>query len=604
MIELGRESKIWPHVRKMLAAGAYVDSANLLISQFGKRENNAQPLIKTDDVAIRVLREFLQNLLFAGRFDSAAQLLWGPEQLWVEQKFSAMIWEQVPEHSETIILGAGSVGKTYTVSAWLFLDYLMDPMWTSLKVVSVTKKHAETNAFSSIQKFAKSSLIPLGLEMTSSLVTANPEDKRQGIQLVAIPKGENGAGRLQGMHPVPRPNHPKLGTQSRIRVLLDEAEEVPQGVWKDIDNVLTSKEGPDKIKIVAAANPRKREGNLLVRAEPKKGWSQLDEEYDIHWRSKLGWNVLRFDAAKCENVIEKKTIYPGLQTWDGYRRYLLMEGSPEYWTMARGMPPPQGSIPTVMSPMVVDKSKGTFIFTGATIYISATDLAFTGVDSVVTGIGKYGVASGWRDWEGNITMFDKARVGLEVVDVFEMEKKPTPELSLDIIQNAKLMNIPPTRLALDRTGNGQGVYDLVKGSYGNIFGISFGEGPTNNKILEDDILKPKDRFHKVNSEMAFAVAYWAEAGFVKFGQKTDLQSWEGEFTDRRYRVRSDKIEVEKKEDYKARTGRTSPDRADVVGMLIHLVRVRHSIRAYIMEENLRKGETGSVSSLDILEGLE
>jgi len=598
------DDPFWPHLRKMLRAEAYIDTSKVLANNFGGTKAGWMPP-STRVGAVRLLRSWIQAVLLAGHYKVAGQVLWGDDNLWVDQRFSMQIWEKVPKYGEIMILGAGSVGKTYGLAAWNVLDFIVDPLWTSVKVVSVTQKHAEANAFANMSKFLSSSAIPLGMNLTASMLTANPTDKRHGISLIAIPKGDKGVGRLQGMHTVPRPMHPKFGTQSRIRVLMDEAEEIPEGVWKDIDNVLTGKEGTDRIKVMASANPRRREGQFLRRAEPVKGWRDLDLEEDEFWISKQNWAVLRFDGAKCENVVEKKLLYAGLQTWDGYKRYLMMDGSPEYFTMARGAPPPQGSIPTVCSPVILDQARGSYIFVGATTYVSATDLAFTGVDAVVTAIGKYGMANGYKNWDGTVVKFEKQRMVLEVVDVFEMEKKPTEEISADIISNARLMNIDADKLALDRTGNGQGTYDVTKSAYGNILGISFGEKPSKKRILEDDKMSPQDRFHKVNSEMAFAVSYWAEAGFLKFAAKTDVDKWDYEITDRRYVVRSNKIEVESKDNYKARTGRGSPDRADSVGMLLHLVRMRESIRAYILEKNMRTGvEKGYTSEIDQLEGLE
>ena len=104
-------------------------------------------------------------------------------------------------------------------------------------------------------------------------------------------------------------------------MVLDEAEEVPVGVWEGINNILSTADSDSykgHIKIFGASNPRDRTSDFAQRCEPKDGWGSVDCEDDFEWESREGYHVLRLDAARCENVIEKRIVYAGLQTYQGF----------------------------------------------------------------------------------------------------------------------------------------------------------------------------------------------------------------------------------------------------------------------------------------------
>src|ERR1019366_1724696 len=140
------------------------------------------------------------------------------------------------------------------------------------------------------------------------------------IRGVIIPKGNTKkAGRLQGGHRRPRLTpHPVFGPLSRLFIFLDEIENIPAGVWQDIDNVLSEIEtGGHGFKIFGAYNPTNATDEVGKRAEPPFGYADLDEDAHFRWKSARGWDVLRLDGERCENVIQGKIIYPGLQTREG-----------------------------------------------------------------------------------------------------------------------------------------------------------------------------------------------------------------------------------------------------------------------------------------------
>jgi hypothetical protein len=271
-------------------------------------------------------------LLSKNAYAEAATLLWGKELFTVEPASVRMIWEELPKNCEVAIMGAGSTGKTYSVGVWLLLDWIRDPEYTCIKVLSVTQEHAKRNVFAQMKNLHRNAIVPLpGIAQERSIQVGS--DDKQGIHLVPIPAGDDGKGRLRGFHPVPRGTiHPQFGSLTRIRVILDEAEEIPQGVWEDVDNILGNKDGVETIKVIAASNPKDVNSKFGQLCEPVGGWDGENMDFSERWSSRLGWRTLHIDGSKCENVIEKKLIYPGLLTWEGYSKYLLLpEGSPSYY---------------------------------------------------------------------------------------------------------------------------------------------------------------------------------------------------------------------------------------------------------------------------------
>ena len=288
--------------------------------------------------AKRVVLEFVQHLLDHDHFEAAATILWGQSVYDWKPKSSKDTWRCLFDYDKVLIQGAGAMGKTFGAAAWFLLDWMRDPHYTCIKVVSLTAEHAQRNVFAAIKKFYTTALVKPEFEGAETLVKsiqAN-NDSKNGIHLVAVPKGDSGTGTLRGFHPSPRSGkpHPIWGKMSRTHVVLDEAEEVPAGVWEGLQNILSAADtegAKGRIKIFGASNPKDRTSEFGKRCEPARGWGSVDCEDDFEWESRDGWHVLRLDAARCENVIERKIVFAGLQTNEGYTAYEAKGRTAEYF---------------------------------------------------------------------------------------------------------------------------------------------------------------------------------------------------------------------------------------------------------------------------------
>lgn len=226
--------------------------------------------------------------------------------------------------------------NSFTPAAWSVLWWTHDPRYTSVKVISVTASHAAANLLSTIKLFHSSAAIKLPGRVMHLSIDNGDGDDRSSIQQVALPTGTDIKGRLRGFHPVLRPYHRLFGHKTRVAALIDEGEDAPHGVWEGIDNMLSTETSDGiHIKVVSGTNPKKRESPFAQRCEYPGGWQNFDLETSEEWDGPeaLGkWRVIRLDAAKSENVLQKKEVFPGMMTYEGYTSYLRKgTNAPDYY---------------------------------------------------------------------------------------------------------------------------------------------------------------------------------------------------------------------------------------------------------------------------------
>ncbi len=556
---------------------------------------------------------YAQFLISKRYFIPAAILLWGPELFTPEPQCTKLVWKALTNHSKNLIQGGGSLSKSYSGAVYFALDWLDDPAWTCLKVMSVTGEHAKRNIFANIKNLLQSTIVKLpGVVIKSESIQINDDDK-QGIHLVTIPTGDDGKGRLRGFHPVPRTGdeHPKFGRLSRIGVLLDEAEEIPGGVWEDINNILlTETQDNSRVKIFAATNPKDRTSKFGEYAEPKDGWASLDIDSSESWDSSRGWRVTRLDGAKCENVAQRKLIYEGLQTIEGFENLLkLGENNPEYFTMGRGWFPEASAQVVIINEQLFAKAKGYYTFSGPTVAAAGVDMAFDGNDSVIFTLLRHGSAVGWTDARGEFQKFKDERRVIQIEQQFVLEKRDTIEQSKAIIKLCEEVFVKPRWLSTDRTGNGTGVHDALCSMFGpEVFGIMFGWSATDTRILDDDSHQCSEIYHDIVTEMSFAVRRFIETDLIKLNPGINWNQLERETVPRRYSQQGRGIlRIESKRDFKKRNSGNSPDRFDSLIIAVHGVRMNEGISGKMVEnpKQIKKSSSqqqhGVVDVLDFLD---
>lgn len=522
----------------------------------------------------------------------ASGMLWTPKQFTTAPASVKSIWNLFDQTCTGIIMSAGSMGKSYSLGARLFLEWVRDPAWTTVKVIGPTEQHLEENLFSHLVSLHQSATLPMPGEVGDLFIGLDRRNRISSISGQTIPVGKTKkSGRLQGIHPKPRPEaHPTHGDLSRIFILIDEWENVPTGIFGDIDNLMSNMaEGSTgNTKIICCYNPADITHEVAKRAEPEKGWENFDIENDYKWKSKRGWDVLRLDAERCENVVQNKVLYPGLQTRAGLDRIAKNAGgtkSKGYYTQGRGAYPPQGAIEMCIFPAgLLGKMVGEFIWLGDPIAVGSADLALMGGACAVFTVGRWGQVTGVKFPpslefpQGRTVMFKNPRGhvvprwGLQADQQFILPKGDTVAMKDKIIDIARKAKIRPEYLGLDRTGNGAGVCDLIRHEWGTgIQDVNFSESATDMKVMLEDAKIAKETYDRVASELWFATKKYGEFGFLMLHPQLSLEKLSPQLLQRNFSVVNKKDKVERKDEFVAR-GFTSPDEADSLTLLVYAAR--------------------------------
>jgi hypothetical protein len=552
------------------------------------------PSVEVPDQAKTWIWALVKRLLDTERYALAGMVLWGPALFNAGPKAVQQLLKFVRSTQNMIVLGAAAMGKTYTLICYCLLDWLRDPEYTEIKIISTTGGHAKSQSFSTLQRLYQAAIIPLpGLSM-DGFVGLNPKDRHSAITLVAIPQGEDGRGVLQGFHPVPRSRpHPMFGAMSRVRALLDEAEEIPVGVWEGVSNLLASAWGAEAVKVACATNPRDVTSKLAQLAEPTNGWTTLNMDTDKEWVSAERWNVLRLDGIECENVAQRELIFPGFLTWDGYQKFALELGgqSPKYLTFGRAMYPLSALQNTLIPYSLLEAVIGQFIFDQRTVGCSGIDLAFEGGDRIIVFVGKYGRAIGFQPLKGQPVLWKKPRYCVQADQYYEMPKERTIALASSIEIRLKGLQIHPDWTTCDRTGVGTGAHDALCEQWSPMVrGVMWGAEAGAYKILADDHDYSVEIYDGITTEMYARVRKFLEFGFLAFHPQILTAQLFKELSGRRYQPApkgpsgKPRIRLEPKKEFKRRLG-WSPDIADALVMLVHGAAINGPEKATMLGSN-------------------
>ena len=580
--ELAAQAAVFLHSEKPLDAAA-------LVSDFYRVPFK----VRSHDPAQAwpVLTPYLHELLDNNGKEDAARLLWTPNQFTCEPGSVKSVWSLLDDSSMFLIEGAAKMGKSFSAGVYFFLEWVRDPRYTTIRVLGPSEDHLEGNLFSHLVNLHNQASIPMPGEIGELFIGLTRRNQVSAIKGVVIPKGNNTkAGRLQGGHRVPRPSpHPVFGPLSRMFLFLDEIENIPKGVWKDVDNVLSEIEekGAQGFKIGGAYNPTNPYDEVGKRAEPVFGWEGVDVDTHFRWKSKRGWEVLRLDGERSENVVAGKIIHPGLQTRSGLEAIALNAGgrnSPGYQTMGRGMYPSMGIEATVIPSGMFPKWKGEFIWLEDPTPVSSTDLALDGGDEAVHTLGLFGRASGMRlppsieFPQGRTVMFKNQsgvilpRWGLQANQQFALPKGDTIVMKDGIIGINRKSGVRGDYYACDRTGHGAGTADLIKHEWSPlIHDINYSQSSSNEKLMSEDSKTCHEQYDRMNTELWFALRAWGEFGYLLINPSMDMSKLAPQLTQRRFQSSAGKTKVESKKDYMSR-GFGSPNDADSLTLLVHAAR--------------------------------
>lgn len=277
-------------------------------------------------------------------------------------------------------------------------------------------------------------------------------------------------------------------------------------------------------------------------------------------------------------------------------------------TFARGFPPMVGTVNTIIPPAWPQSQRGEAVFVSNPQMCAAVDLAFMGKDSAQMSFGRWGLASGWRDHLGNFTTFkdrlnvqqDKPRHVLQIDVIMPLVKHDdTVRMAEEIMAKAKMMRVPPEWVGIDKTGYGFGTWSHLNKVWGEIFGIAWNEKSTERKIIAEDVEGADKICDGVMSEMWWAFKRWLDPRCcaILINPIIPTQPIHTQLTSRRYQTGKNGIKVEAKDVYMSRNGGVSPDEADSLMMLVHVVRKNSDVVPGLQDEQVPGKNDGSNGGL-------
>lgn len=542
-----------------------------------------------------VLQHWLHYLLNNGAPEEAAELLWTPNKFSPNPQFTQDLWKLFDSATMGIVMGAASCSKSYGLGGVrFFLEWIRDPANTSVRIVGPSEDHLESNLFSHLVDLHSSASLPMPGTVGELFIGLNRRNQLSSIKGLVIPKGENKkAGRLQGIKRKQRTKpHPLFGPMTRLFIFIDEVENVPGGIWGDVDNVISNVQESGEtsgFKIFAAYNPKDQSNHVAVLAEPPFGWETFDLNQHYRWTSIRGWEVLRLDGEKCENVVQDRIIYPGLQTRTGLEVIARNSGgreSPGYLSMGRGAYPHQGAVMQIVPDALWQKMRGEFIWYDNSQPVAGADLALMGGDAAIWTLGKWGKVTGikfpptlehptghkfmFRDRNNNSIV----RFGLQADQQFVVPKGDTVEMKNRLIELNRKAGVKGEFFSCDRTGVGAGVADLMKNEWSSlIHDVNYSSGASEGKLMQEDTYTCAEQFDRMNTELWFALRSWGEFQYFLINPAMEVVKLKPQIVQRRFRSSGKKSNAESKQEYISRMPNgESPNEADSLTLFVNAAR--------------------------------
>lgn len=547
-------------------------------------------VVKDPAKAIILVHRYLLKLLENDDYLGAAALCWSREKFDPRPECTQTVFTEIEKNALIAIPGGSSLSKTYSAGVWLALDYTRDPEYTKIRLASVNASHLRTNLFAHMIDLFESSAVPLGMEISDLFIGKHQNKKDHCITGLIFPQDSTkSGGRIKGLKQGNRNKvHPKWGSQGRIRVLMDEAQNLPGNVFADLPSVMASMTNHYGIKIIISGNPEEeaKVRDFGQHCEPVDGFDSIDLDEDKIFESKTGFHVVRLDANDCENIIEDKIVFPGLQTPDGYKS-IQRQGHKKYMTFCRGWFPILGGDTVVIDQAVLSQSIGECVFPYGSTNIGSADLAIKG-DRVVFTSGRWGQATGITDAKGFKHIYPKPRWTLQIDQQFPIEEiHDDVELAEEIQRICENMKIDPKWLGVDSTVGGSGVYSFLSKYFGDVLGIEWGLSATEKNILAEDKKKPKELYNRQSDEMWFATSKWLQAGAIKIHPSVPHVPLFHQLSTRKIMkvISSSRRKVEQKGDWKARNQGVSPDYADSFVQLQQIIRLRGTVVPGMKEDH-------------------
>lgn len=467
--------------------------------------------------------------------------------------------ESLCENTYSYWTGCATAGKTFAAGLFALTWWMASPGMSAVILTSTTASSVRRRVWPVIQRLYNPQW---GFNMVDSRTTLQVRkgDDLHGVFAKAIKEGpvEKAVADIQGVHP------------SRLMLVIDEATATPDAIFEAIPNL---SKGLEEFKLLVIGNAVSHMDPHGRCCEPKYGWNSItveDEEWETRgvpqWQC-LSGKCLHFDGTKSPNVLAGEDKYPRIYTNADLKKAKAnpeAEKSIGFWKFDRGFWAGEGVCRTVMSEALLQKHEagGTVIFNQSVDKVAGLDPSFTADgDGCVLRFGKMGLLANGL---GGIQLEDRVKITIRPgTDIYY-------QIAENTIHECKARGVEARNLAIDISGGGKGVADIVEREWApGIHRVEFGGFASELPASLEDPRPSNDVYGDRVTELWFSIRE-----FIVGGQLKGIRERESvEFVTREYDLRSRKIVIDEKKKVRDKIGR-SPDDGDAIATIVDLARMR------------------------------
>jgi hypothetical protein len=532
------------------------------------------------------------------------------------------------------LTGGAAAGKTFSAALCSLVDWLSSPMDTTVILTSTTVPALRKRVWGDVKKLWNAVPgLPGNLVDSSNRLEAYKGNDRSAMFGIAVKDGsvEKAVGNIQGVHNQrvivvidEMPQTPKAivtaasnlskGTKFFRFVGIGNAVSrfdqhgrmcEPIGGWSTVNecmpywltkggiclhfdglqspNIVESEPMPVELLYASWSGHRRRsefaakrkrltemnadsaDFDALNEADQKSVQSAPAPE-DLHQQIMANADPVEIEKVYVRAIgkpVEHPYLTTANQVSDEEQR--TSRDSVEWWMYVRGFWPPDGILKTVFTQTIIAKLPESTLWREEQELVAGLDPAFGGGDRCVLSFGKIGVFLG------------NGLPGLFCMDSIEIRPKVSSsepvhfQIAQRVIEECKRRNVRPDCFAMDSTGEGGGLADIITKTWPSpkIHRVEFGGSASDMVISRYDNRKAKLIYSNRVTELWFTARQFA-MNLQICGLDDDTAI---ELVSREYKLVNKTYTVESKTDMKARTGR-SPDLADSFAVLCWLMRLR------------------------------
>jgi hypothetical protein len=512
-------------------------------------------------------------------FINAVKLQWPTEVSIVNRGYTntqlLRTLEELCNNQDICLAGAASMGKSFPVGLWVYLDWCSAPHCTSSWVATTTLGASEDRIWGIISKLYKCARVQIGklIDYRHMIVwggATNDEDKdyRNAIKALAFQSGNEGQKAIDTT---------RGRKNDRVRLALDELPEMELGAITAKVNLSANND----VTFIGIGNPSAGD-NPHTRWAMPKGSSNFDSvSPDMDkWETETGV-CLFYNGMRSPNFAapaHEPSPFPFLM--DRKKQEIMLkqcygdENAIDYVRNAIGWWPKSGFAQTILTADLIrnaDTNEEPLWDSEGFTKVAGFDTAFTvGGDRCVLTIAKLGFVRGTRNRVMWLESQKVIQLSANAAAEFEIQ------LATEVVQLCRAAGVQPSKFGMDVSGDGGRVGQAIirewlrfDSSGAAIALISSMGKPTDRIAAEVDKRMCKDVYDRLVSEYYYS-AYHAFKSRVIYGidPASDLAR---ELCLRRYTIKSKKIAIETKDELKGRTG-YSPDLSDSLIYALEMAR--------------------------------